>query len=107
MDRKWAAARPLDKPGQLAATTELMNARGEDDFMTPRQAAIHGAGQDPMKSLIVAGRSAGFDGSTAKAGQYSAVQLPYNGVTQYPPMVYFDITDTYGDHADQDSRMNA
>jgi len=67
----------------------------------------HGLAQDPLKSLIVP-RPIGWISTVDKQGRVNLAPYSfYNGVSEYPPMVYFAITGTYGDTPTKHSRMNA
>src|SRR5471030_1957933 len=67
----------------------------------------HGLAQDPLKSLIVP-RPIGWISTVDKQGRVNLAPYSfYNGVSEYPPMVYFAITGTYGDNPTKHSRMNA
>ena len=57
----------------------------------------HGLAQDPLKSLIVP-RPIGWISTIDRQGRVNLAPYSfYNGVSEYPPMVYFAITGTYGD----------
>ena len=67
----------------------------------------HGLAQDPLKSLIVP-RPIGWISTVDRQGRVNLAPYSfYNGVSEYPPMVYFAITGTYGDTPTKHSRMNA
>ena len=67
----------------------------------------HGLAQDPLKSLIVP-RPIGWISTIDREGRVNLAPYSfYNGVGEFPPMVYFAITGTYGDNPTKHSRMNA
>jgi flavin reductase (DIM6/NTAB) family NADH-FMN oxidoreductase RutF len=67
----------------------------------------HGLAQDPLKSLIVP-RSTVEIQPIGREGRVNLAPYSfYNGVSEYPAMVYFAITGTYGDTPTKHSRMNA
>ena len=67
----------------------------------------HGLPQDPLKSLIVP-RPIGWISTVDKQGRVNLAPYSfYNGVGEFPPMVYFAITGTYGDTPTKHSRLNA
>ena len=67
----------------------------------------HGLPQDPLKAVIVP-RPIGWISTVDKQGRVNLAPYSfYNGVSEFPPMVYFAITGTYGDTPTKHSRMNA
>ena len=67
----------------------------------------HGLPQDPLKSLIVP-RPIGWISTIDRQGQVNLAPYSfYNAVGEFPPMVYFAITGTYGNTPTKHSRMNA
>ena len=67
----------------------------------------HGLPQDPLKAVIVP-RPIGWISTVDKQGRVNLAPYSfYNGVGEFPPMVYFAITGTYGDTPTKHSRMNA
>jgi flavin reductase (DIM6/NTAB) family NADH-FMN oxidoreductase RutF len=67
----------------------------------------HGLPIDPLKALIVP-RPIGWISTVDKDGRVNLAPYSfYNGVSEFPPMVYFAITGTYGDNPTKHSRMNA
>ena len=69
--------------------------------------ATTGCAQDPLKSLIVP-RPIGWISTVDRQGRVNLAPYSfYNGVSEYPAMVYFAITGTYGDTPTKHSRMNA
>jgi flavin reductase (DIM6/NTAB) family NADH-FMN oxidoreductase RutF len=67
----------------------------------------HGLPLDPLKSLIVP-RPIGWISTIDGQGRVNLAPYSfYNGVSEFPPMVYFAITGTYGDTPTKHSRMNA
>ena len=67
----------------------------------------HGLPQDPLKSLIVP-RPIGWISTVDREGRVNLAPYSfYNAVGEFPPMVYFAITGTYGDTPTKHSRMNA
>jgi flavin reductase (DIM6/NTAB) family NADH-FMN oxidoreductase RutF len=67
----------------------------------------HGLPQDPLKALIVP-RPIGWISTIDRHGRVNLAPYSfYNGVSEFPPMVYFAITGTYGDNPTKHSRMNA
>jgi len=67
----------------------------------------HGLAQDPLKSLIVP-RPIGWISTVDGQGRVNLAPYSfYNGVSEFPPMVYFAITGSYGDTPTKHSRMNA
>jgi len=67
----------------------------------------HGLPQDPLKALIVP-RPIGWISTVDREGRVNLAPYSfYNGVSEFPPMVYFAITGTYGDTPTKHSRMNA
>ena len=67
----------------------------------------HGLPQDPLKSLIVP-RPIGWISTVDGQGRVNLAPYSfYNAVSEFPPMVYFAITGTYGDTPTKHSRMNA
>ena len=67
----------------------------------------HGLAQDPLKALIVP-RPIGWISTVDREGRVNLAPYSfYNGVGEFPPMVYFAITGTYGDTPTKHSRMNA
>ena len=67
----------------------------------------HGLPQDPLKALIVP-RPIGWISTVDGQGRVNLAPYSfYNGVGEFPPMVYFAITGTYGDTPTKHSRMNA
>ena len=67
----------------------------------------HGLAQDPLKSLIVP-RPIGWISTIDRQGRVNLAPYSfYNGVSEFPPMVYFAITGTYGSTPTKHSRMNA
>ena len=56
----------------------------------------HGLPQDPLKSLIVP-RPIGWISTVDRQGRVNLAPYSfYNAVGEYPPIVYFAITGTYG-----------
>jgi flavin reductase (DIM6/NTAB) family NADH-FMN oxidoreductase RutF len=67
----------------------------------------HGLPQDPLKSLIVP-RPIGWISTVDRQGRVNLAPYSfYNAVSEYPPVVYFAITGTYGSTPTKHSRMNA
>ena len=67
----------------------------------------HGLPADPLKSLIVP-RPIGWISTVDPQGRINLAPYSfYNGVSEFPPMVCFAITGTYGDTPTKHSRMNA
>jgi len=67
----------------------------------------HGLAVDPLKALIVP-RPIGWISTVDKQGRVNLAPYSfYNGVSEFPPMVYFAVTGTYGDNPTKHSRMNA
>ena len=67
----------------------------------------HGMPADPLKSLIVP-RPIGWISTIDPRGNVNLAPYSfYNGVSEFPPMVYFSVTGTYGDTPTKHSRMNA
>lgn len=67
----------------------------------------HGLPVDPLKSLIVP-RPIGWISTIDPQGRVNLAPYSfYNGVSEFPPMVYFSITGRYGDDPTKHSRMNA
>ena len=67
----------------------------------------HGLPQDPLKALIVP-RPIGWISTVDSQGRVNLAPYSfYNGVGEFPPMVYFSTTGTYGDTPTKHSRMNA
>src|SRR5580704_14136278 len=67
----------------------------------------HGLPVDPLKALIVP-RPIGWISTIDGQGRVNLAPYSfYNGVSEFPPMVYFAITGTYGDNPTKHSRMNA
>jgi flavin reductase (DIM6/NTAB) family NADH-FMN oxidoreductase RutF len=67
----------------------------------------HGFKVDPLKSLIVP-RPIGWISTVDPEGKINLAPYSfYNAVSEFPPMVYFAITGTYGDSPTKHSRMNA
>ena len=64
----------------------------------------HGLPQDPLKALIVP-RPIGWISTIDGQGRVNLAPYSfYNGVSEFPPMVYFAITGTYGDTPTKHSR---
>ena len=67
----------------------------------------HGLPVDPLKSLIVP-RPIGWISTVDPQGRVNLAPYSfYNGVSEFPPMVYFAITGKYGDTPTKHSQMNA
>lgn len=67
----------------------------------------HGFKVDPLKSLIVP-RPIGWISTVDPEGKVNLAPYSfYNAISEFPPMVYFAITGTYGDSPTKHSRMNA
>src|SRR5262245_27026003 len=67
----------------------------------------HGLKVDPLKSLIVP-RPIGWISTVDAEGRVNLAPYSfYNAVGEFPPMVYFATTGTYGDTPTKHSRMNA
>ena len=67
----------------------------------------HGLAQDPLKALIVP-RPIGWISTIDREGRVNLAPYSfYNAVGEFPPIVYFAITGTYGDTPTKHSRMNA
>jgi len=67
----------------------------------------HGLPVDPLKSLLVP-RPIGWISTLDAQGRINLAPYSfYNGISEYPPMVCFAITGTYGDTPTKHSRMNA
>ncbi len=67
----------------------------------------HGMPADPLKSLIVP-RPIGWISTVDLEGNVNLAPYSfYNGISEFPPMVYFSVTGTYGDTPTKHSRMNA
>jgi len=67
----------------------------------------HGFKVDPLKSLIVP-RPIGWISTVDPEGKVNLAPYSfYNAISEFPPMVYFSITGTYGDSPTKHSRMNA
>src|ERR1700716_3136792 len=97
--------RPLStRPRQRRAGT---SAETEETMFYDAAKRDHGLAQDPLKSLIVP-RPIGWISTVDKEGRVNLAPYSfYNGVSEFPPMVYFAITGTYGDTPTKHSRMNA
>lgn len=67
----------------------------------------HGFQVDPLKALIVPRPIGWISTVDAKGNVNLAPYSFYNGVSEFPPMVYFSVTGTYGDTPTKHSRMNA
>src|ERR1700716_875391 len=95
---------PSMRPMQRRAGT---SAETEETMFYDAAKRDHGLAQDPLKSLIVP-RPIGWISTVDKQGRVNLAPYSfYNGVSEYPPMVYFAITGTYGDNPTKQSRMNA
>jgi len=67
----------------------------------------HGFKVDPLKSLIVP-RPIGWISTVDSEGRVNLAPYSfYNAVSEFPPIVYFATTGTYGDTATKHSRLNA
>lgn len=67
----------------------------------------HGLAVDPLKSLLVP-RPIGWISTLDPEGRVNLAPYSfYNGISEFPPMVCFAITGTYGDTPTKHSRMNA
>ena len=67
----------------------------------------HGLPQDPLKSLIVP-RPIGWISTVDRQGRVNLAPYSfYNAVSEFPPIVCFAITGTYGSTPTKHSRMNA
>lgn len=67
----------------------------------------HGLKVDPLKALIVP-RPIGWISTIDPEGKVNLAPYSfYNAISEFPPMVYFSITGTYGDSPTKHSRMNA
>jgi flavin reductase (DIM6/NTAB) family NADH-FMN oxidoreductase RutF len=67
----------------------------------------HGLAVDPLKSLLVP-RPIGWISTIDPQGRVNLAPYSfYNGISEFPPMVCFAITGTYGDTPTKHSRMNA
>ena len=67
----------------------------------------HGLPADPLKALIVP-RPIGWISTVDGQGRVNLAPYSfYNAVGEYPPMVYFGVTGTYGDTPTKHSRLNA
>ncbi len=67
----------------------------------------HGLALDPLKALIVP-RPIGWISTVDAQGRVNLAPYSfYNAVGEFPPIVYFAITGTYGDTPTKHSRMNA
>ena len=67
----------------------------------------HGLPQDPLKSLIVP-RPIGWISTIDRQGRVNLAPYSfYNAVSEFPPVVCFAITGTYGSTPTKHSRMNA
>jgi flavin reductase (DIM6/NTAB) family NADH-FMN oxidoreductase RutF len=67
----------------------------------------HGLKVDPLKALIVP-RPIGWISTVDPEGTVNLAPYSfYNAVSEFPPMVYFAVTGTYGDSPTKHSRMNA
>jgi flavin reductase (DIM6/NTAB) family NADH-FMN oxidoreductase RutF len=67
----------------------------------------HGLAVDPLKALIVP-RPIGWISTVDRQGRVNLAPYSfYNGVSEFPPMVYFAVTGTYGDNPTKHSRLNA
>jgi flavin reductase (DIM6/NTAB) family NADH-FMN oxidoreductase RutF len=67
----------------------------------------HGFKVDPLKALIVP-RPIGWISTVDPEGKVNLAPYSfYNAISEFPPMVYFAITGTYGDSPTKHSRMNA
>lgn len=67
----------------------------------------HGLAQDPLKSLIVP-RPIGWISTVDRQGRVNLAPYSfYNAVSEFPPIVCFAITGTYGSTPTKHSRMNA
>src|ERR1700755_3364023 len=101
---KQISTRPTATPRRGSAP----ESRGEKRTMFYDAAKRdHGLPQDPLKSLIVP-RPIGWISTIDGQGRVNLAPYSfYNGVSEFPPMVYFAITGTYGDNPTKQSRMNA
>src|SRR5260370_34165360 len=98
---KQASTLPTKRPSRASAPEQ-----GESMFYDAAK-RDHGLPQDPLKSLIVP-RPIGWISTIDSQGRVNLAPYSfYNGVSEYPPMVYFAITGTYGDTPTKHSRMNA
>ncbi|MGH8734751.1 MAG: flavin reductase family protein, partial [Burkholderiales bacterium] len=67
----------------------------------------HGLPQDPLKSLIVP-RPIGWISTVDRHGRVNLAPYSfYNAMSEFPPIVCFGITGTYGSTPTKHSRMNA
>jgi flavin reductase (DIM6/NTAB) family NADH-FMN oxidoreductase RutF len=67
----------------------------------------HGFKVDPLKSLIVP-RPIGWISTVDPEGRVNLAPYSfYNAVSEFPPIVYFAVTGTYGNTPTKHSRMNA
>ncbi|MBM3623498.1 MAG: flavin reductase family protein [Alphaproteobacteria bacterium] len=67
----------------------------------------HGFKVDPLKALIVP-RPIGWISTVDPEGKINLAPYSfYNAISEFPPMVYFGVTGTYGDSPTKHSRMNA
>ena len=67
----------------------------------------HGLPQDPLKSLIVP-RPIGWISTVDRQGRVNLAPYSfYNAMSEFPPIVCFGITGTYGSTPTKHSRMNA
>ena len=88
---KRASMRPTAKPRRGSAPD------GEKVMFYDAAKRDHGLPQDPLKSLIVP-RPIGWISTIDGKGRVNLAPYSfYNGVSEYPPMVYFAITGSYGD----------
>src|SRR6201993_437071 len=100
--RSWRPPSMRPTPRRAAALAET-----EETMFYDAAKRDHGLAQDPLKSLIVP-RPIGWISTVDKQGRVNLAPYSfYNAVSEFPPMVYFAITGTYGDTPTKHSRMNA
>src|SRR5215470_19398725 len=100
-------SRPASMPPTRRRDSASARERGERGMFYDAAKRDHGLPQDPLKSLIVP-RPIGWISTVDGQGRVNLAPYSfYNGVSEYPPMVYFAITGTYGDTPTKHSRMNA
>src|SRR5262245_40602673 len=101
-----AAARPVASCALFCDASWGPRMRWASMFYDARK-RDHGFKADPLKSLIVP-RPIGWISTVDLEGRINLAPYSfYNCVSEFPPMVYFGTTGTYGDTPTKHSRMNA
>src|SRR5215468_12257357 len=105
MAEPWGGGRA--STSRTARRTTEVDERWEGAMFYDAAKRDHGLPQDPLKSLIVP-RPIGWISTVDPQGKINLAPYSfYNAVSEFPPMVYFAITGTYGDTPTKHSRMNA